>query len=265
MRWMLGGVAAMSVALFAGEFAPPAEGPVAFRRDQIPLNPDAMADLSRQLETMASGLDGTTATSRRGAAQMLALAMALDPANNKARELVAAYQQNRRNPAPDAAQLEANRARMRPYLAWLESPEAGRDGQALATCLKDVLPLTDPKLAQAPPDSKPNEAGAWDGWIPNISAYEPPKQDDSQKNPPGQGSGAKQRDLLLTHAQVLTLLWRKAGKDETAGWMLACAPLQMSTIKVGEPSKWQPPLAISIGPDEAGNLFAQVNLSLIHI
>ena len=83
---------AAATCLFAQKFAPPAEGPVAFRRDRIPLDAEAMAGLSRQLATLAEGLDFKTAANRRAAAQMLALAVTLDPANSKTRELIARFQ-----------------------------------------------------------------------------------------------------------------------------------------------------------------------------
>ena len=58
--------------LVAGNFAVPAEGPVAFRRDRLPLDAGTMAELSRQLVTLAEGLSAETAVNRRAAAQVLA-------------------------------------------------------------------------------------------------------------------------------------------------------------------------------------------------
>ena len=140
-----------AMTLVAGNFAPPAEGPVAFRRDRLPLDADTMATLSRQLVTLAQGLDAETAVNRRAAAQMLALATALDPGNGKAREVLAGFQNGSHPPAADAEQLEKSRERVWQDIAWLETPEAGGEGQALAACLADVLVVSDPKTPRPNP------------------------------------------------------------------------------------------------------------------
>ena len=44
----------MGFSAMAGPFAVPAEGPVAFRRDKIPLDADAMAGLSKQHKDVKS-------------------------------------------------------------------------------------------------------------------------------------------------------------------------------------------------------------------
>ena len=71
-----------------GNFALPAEGPVAFRRDRVPLDVDTMGKLSMQLVVLAKGVAGATPMERRGAAQMLAMAIALDPGNARARRVL---------------------------------------------------------------------------------------------------------------------------------------------------------------------------------
>lgn len=231
----------MGFAAMAGPFAVPAEGPVAFRRDKIPLDADALAGLSKQLQTLASSLDPETPADHRGAAQMLALALALDPGNAKAKDLVSEYQEGTHQPGGEADRLEKSRARIWQYIAWLETPEAGADGQALAACLKDVIIISDPKNPKAAAIRNAGEKGAWAGWVPAISAYEAKElaSEDTTEPPengnpdpmPTEGTPAA---LPLEKAQVYTLLWQSTGKGETAVWSLAPAPLQM-TAKLSQP------------------------------
>jgi len=257
---MLAGMGA--ALLLAGGFAPPAEGPVAFRRDQIPLDVDAMSGLSKQLESLARGLDPATARERRGAAQMLALALALNPANATARELVADYQKNRHQSAADAQQLAKLRSRIAPVLAWLETPEAGRHGHALAACLKDVLAMVDPQHPDA------DEKGVWAGWIPDLAAYETKtlsKQEDPKPQAPEGVSPAK-KEMPLSIAEVYTLLWQKVGHDESAHWALAVAPLQMAATQVAVEGEGSPlPFTLEIDPGQNGGLFTQTNAMLLKL
>ena len=275
MRWIVGLLAGMGVALGTGEFAPPAEGPVAFRRDKIPLDADTIKELSTQLESLARGLDAATAPSRRGAAQMLALALALDPINTKARDLLREYVEKRHQPAADAVQLETIRSRIASDVAWLETAAAGTDGQALAACLVDVLIISDPTHPFAEALREAGEKGAWDGWIPNISAFEPkvvtknPTPDD-----PGLRGGvpATKNEILLSKAVVYTMLWQKDEKDASANWTLALAPLQMTATKVARDVTGERPLSVLIGapvpPAVAGattppkDVFAPMNTAL---
>ena len=248
-------LAGMVAPLFAGIFLPPAEGPVPFRRDKIPLEADAMSELSMKLGLIARGFTAVKPAERRGAAQTLALAMALDPANAKARELLAAYQQGWHKASGDATLLEHARDRISYYVAWLETPEAGVDGQALAACLEDILLISDPNHPQA------DEEGKWAGWVPELSAYE--AQVAKNGNPPPPQGSAPKSQILLSKAEVHTMLWRKGTKDESSSWVLAPAPLQMTAIKTGEDSGWKPPLAIALGSAQDASAFTQTNTMLL--
>jgi hypothetical protein len=269
--WIALLLAGTGLSLDAAEFAPPAEGPVAFRRDRIPLDPDAMAGLSKSLETLARALNAETPADHRGAAQMLALALALDPANAKARELVTVYQEDRHKPDGDLEKLEKSRARIWQYIAWLETPEAGSQGQALAACLKDVIVISDPKNPKAGALREAGEKGAWAGWVPAISAYEPKAiatNEDPVKPSPETVPGAK-NGIPLESAQVHTMLWQMVGKGDTASWILAAAPLQMTAVKIeesedgGDEKHRKPqPFSISVGPDEAGAALGPMGASL---
>jgi hypothetical protein len=249
----------------AVEFLPPAEGPVAFRRDRLPLDPDQMSVLSGQLETLARGIEPKTAERSRGVAQMLALAMALDPGNGKARELLEGFRQGRHHPGGDDKQLERSRARIWQMIGWLESPDAGTEAAALAACLKDVMVIADPGNPRSPALREAGEQGAWAAWVPALTAYEPaigadePRKrvvpDDpfaapGDSNPPAGSagdSGSAGGLVMLEAARVWTLLWQRRGAEDAAVWTLGPAPLAMSaSVREPDESGQVPPFSIRI-------------------
>ena len=231
------------------------EGPIAFRRDKIPLDADTMASLSKQLETLAAAMDSSTAAGRRGVAQMLALATALDPSNASARELIAGFQNNIQ-PTPDNPdQVAKCQAKIWQYLGWLETSEAGDQGKALAACLADVIAVSEPKHPRSQALLAAGERGAWAGWIPSVSAYEAKSLAKIDEPVPATDPSAiKTPGITLTKAEVFTPLWQKTGKDEAAKWIIAPSPLQMAAQKIpdeaGKPAEFS--ITIRSAPDVGG-------------
>ena len=156
----------------AENFVAPAEGPVAFRRDKVPLNSERMVSLAKDLVTLAESQATHTAAERRGAAQMLALAIALNPANPRARELIGEFSKSAHPPHLNPKRLTTSREQIWQVLAWLETPAAGRQGQALAACLTDVIFASDPQHPQAEAWREAGERGAWTSWVEPVSAFE---------------------------------------------------------------------------------------------
>lgn len=234
-------------------FVPPAEGPVAFRRDRIPLDVDAMARLSRQLVVLARGVEAESATGMRAAAQMLAISTALDPANNEAREVMAQFQKAQHQPLKDAAALEKSRALVWQYLSWLETPAAGDQGQALAACLTDVIAVADPGHPKAKSIRGAAEVGAWSGWVPPLAAYESSAKASSEEmvaaEPPSAEPAPVTPGVLLSEAEVATPLWRPIPKSVPKEWVLAPCPLSMSA-EVVEPDGAPNPGTLAIGPQQ---------------
>ncbi len=216
-----------ATALLAGNFAVPAEGPVAFRRDKVPLDVETMAGLSRQLVTLAQALDADTAANRRAAAQMLALSTALDPGNAKAREVLADFENARHQPAADSEALEKSRARVWQYLGWLETAEAGDHGRALAACLADVIIVSDPQNPQAQALRGAGERGAWKGWIPKLAAYES-QTPEVTPDPSPTDIAATHSGILLAKASVFTPLWKRPAKTDLVTWTLVSGPVEMT-------------------------------------
>jgi hypothetical protein len=247
-------LAGLNLCAFAADFAPPAMGPVAFRRDQMPLAAWTMAGLSRHLDTIARALPGETAAERQAAARTLALAIALDPSNEEPRKLLELYQNGPRTPDADAARLAESQARIWQLIAWLETPEAGPQGQSLAFCLQDVMAVADPKHPRAAGLREAGEKGAWAGWVPDIRAYEAgqtvPNPDLGSTNtrtetPEAPSPGP---EILLPEAKVQTVFRQRAGGSQAAQWSYTLAPLQMRASRGKQDG--DPRFAISIGSED---------------
>ncbi len=204
MKWQASGALA-SFALIAlaavsrADFVPPAEGPVPFRRDKLPVDVDTMTTLSREVLSLTAADMEKGPARLRAWAQMTALALALDPANRQARETLEQLQQGGR-PESGENGRELDRALSRAWQvhAWLDSPEAGADAQALAACLADVLSVADPKNPKSEDHLRAGETGSWKGWVapedafksknakPDKTALETPADPDKEK---GHGKG----------------------------------------------------------------------------
>lgn len=243
-------VSCMLVSLCAADFAMPESGPVAFRRDRVPLSAGTMAGLSRNLEVLARGLAGQTAAERQAAARMLALAMVLDPANARARELLAAYRNGSHKHRADPALVNRSHARIWQIITWLESPDAGTHGNALADCIKDVMVISDSKHPRAVALHEAGEQGAWTGWVHEIEAYERRETAARHTEEPIHSAEVVAGDagILLEMARVSTVMWQVTGNDRSAAWVLAPASLRMAAKKID--GRGEPRFSIVIGSDE---------------
>jgi len=251
-RLLAGLLAAMACAASHGEFAMPAEGPVAFRRDRVPLDADTMSGLSKNLTLLARTHPMATPADRRAIAQQLALAQALDPGNAAGRELMAACRDGGHTPQEDAAGRERSLTKIRQLAGWLGLPEAGGHGQALAACLEDILAAAGSGQTAA----AFKETGAWAGWVPELAAYEPRPEAPEVENPiPPPGGNAKPAPGMAS-ARIGMLAWKKSGEDSKSTWSPATATLQMAADPAEDPNA---PFTIRIFPvDEARQQSARV-------
>ena len=243
--------------LLAGPFAAPAEGPVAFRRDRLPVDVDTQLDLSKQLCTLAQGQGGEHAEDRRRVAQMLALALALEPGNSAARRLLETFAKSVPKPGGEAKQLEAARARAWQIFGWLGTAGAGADESALAACLGDVMAGADPQNPRAEELRKLGEQGAWDHWIEPLAAFQQSetvtKSDPTEKNRvrvPDDKSPAKS-PILRAAAVVSTPLWTV---DKASGsTVMRAVPIHMAAKLKDGPAKAEPmSVALAAGPAAPG-------------
>ena len=206
MRWLVFALVA-SLAVVRADFVAPAEGPVPFRRDKLPVDVDTIGALSRQVTVLTRARLPEDASGLRAAAQMTALALALDPANRQARDLIEEMKAGGRPVPADEKELQRSRSRAWQILAWLEMPEAGPHGQALAACLADVLVLADPDHPKAKAYREKGEQGAWKDWVAPESAFrkkeappepEPEPMEEEEDAPPA---------VMLAESSTPAPLW----------------------------------------------------------
>lgn len=204
------GLALASAALASGPFVAPAEGPVPFRRDRLPLDVDTMNGLSRHILLMTKKLTMESTLERRTAAQAIALALALDPTNRDARDLAAQLVEERTPTAPEDAEVESSRAKVWQLHGWLESSESGQDGQALGGCLTDVMSVLDPSHPKSQAHHGKGDSGEWTGWVPVLASFDEPekvKTPDPELVEPTNPLDPVTPELRRTEAVVSTPLW----------------------------------------------------------
>jgi hypothetical protein len=231
-----------STGLALGEFVGPAEGPVPFRRDRLPIDTDAMRDLSREVFGLAGGIKPTTPKSQRDLAQVLALALALDPANRAARSLLNQLQDSGggTDTAGTSEGAEEARAKLQEMNSWLSDVEAGDDANSLALCILDVIST-----------SAEGERGKWSGWIPDLASYQPKKKEPEVKPTPPvapeKSPAAEIKPTPLATAEVF-LPVRKSAKE---------AAIQLVSLKMkgttGNPGDGP---ALRLAGDKGGKLAA---------
>jgi hypothetical protein len=184
-------------------FASPFDVPPPFRRDRLPLETTAMSNLSHGLSAVARARKPTTPESYRNIAKLLALALGLDPGNPVARKTIEALSTNQALENKRDIDTRALTKMIQNHINWLQSPEAGPDGNLLATCLIDAWPYA----ASNRPDQ---ESPIWDGWIPALASYEaavletPPPIPDTDADPAvrlAEGS----IDTMLAKPEILWL------------------------------------------------------------
>ena len=226
--------------LLAAPFVPPAEGVVAFRRDRLPLDVDALQELSQQLGEVAKGQGGKTAADRRTVAQLVALALAVQPNNGEARKFSEQFAKGEQQAKGEPKHLAATCTRIWHTLTWLESPAAGADGQALAACLGDVMAVADPKHPRALELQKKGEHGAWANWVKPLEAFQDPAPvairppDEPPEEPPADKPESAPATIRLPKARVSTVLLTTVAK---AGGNTAMRPLPiLIEAKLQEPT-----------------------------
>ena len=206
----------------AAEFVPPAEGPVPFRRDKLPLDVDTMTGLSRQLMTFTGAGVADDPGELRALAQVTALALALDPANQEARDLIAKLKSGRAAELAEKQQLERAKNRAWQVMGWLEMPEAGADGQALAACLGDVLVVVDPDHPRSKRRTA-GEQGAWTGWVAEELAFRPKEKEPVMEDPvtPPVEPEEETKALALGEVSGWMPLWSidKLGLEKALEWV----------------------------------------------
>ncbi len=232
---------AMATVAHAAPFVAPAEENPPFRRDLLPVDTDSMVTLSEDLALLSHGIPLKSAAARRAAAQSLALALALDPANSSARDTISALEAEKIPAKAKPARLTTAKARLWQIHAWLAAPEAGTDGQLLADLIGDTASVLDPSNPTAVALRESPEKGRWDDWVAPLSAFEEealakngtdPFEDIEPDMPaPGQTPAAGKPAILLNSAALTTVL--HVFDKESGAWFLRPATVEMTASNEG--------------------------------
>lgn len=219
MKVLIGWIALVcnTVAIAAGPFVGPKDGPSAFRRDRIPLEIDHMRRLSNSLTLMATTVSLEQAENRRLAAQCLALALACEPSNRDARELVRALENENFIPRrhSDLGNALAHGAAI---VAWLDQEAAGPDAIKLAAYLKDVVSRVGKKEPRYRELGITGMLGDWNNLVPSLNSYldEDSPDPDLKDDNPGSNFPTEPNngDFQLAHdkAEITIPMWYPAIK-----------------------------------------------------
>ena len=196
----------------APPFVPPAEVLPPFRRDRLPVDTDAMVSLSQTMALLSQCASLDDASGRRAAAQALALAIALDPGNSSARDILSSITGGGGLHAPDPERLARAKTHAWKFNGWLTTPQAGKDGNLLADLLGDAVAALDPGHPDAADLLKSPERGKWDGWVASLASFEGKKvarlgkPEGNASKPQPTKPEPKPAGISLTKASVRTVL-----------------------------------------------------------
>jgi hypothetical protein len=155
-----------------------------------------MTDLSRCMRTLASHMP------KEEAARAQALATALDPENEMAVRYFGEVSLEPDVQDPLAETAEACVKRIGPMVTWLEQAAAGKDGNRLAACLKDMIAATAPGQLRVA-DFK----GDWTDWLPPTTSGDGPNGGRKIKgDEPSDGASPEKFQIRLAEAQIETVL-----------------------------------------------------------
>ena len=209
----------------------PDPAPILFPRDQIPIDTDTMRELSAHLTNIATREPDGTPEQTRATAQLLALAIRLNPANRSALETDKSL---RAGHAVDAFRGDINQPLRQAWgiADWLLDPDAGAGGKALGSLIVDALAVVNPRNPLAKLHDPEGEPERWKQVLPSLEAYrripeqEPPPQPVAPPPPP-----VERPPILLGRATTKTPLFLLDGDRRRS---LRIVPLSM---KVMEPPK----------------------------
>lgn len=158
-------VAVIAGPTMAARYIKPKADVELFQLEKILLQVHHMKELSGHLVVLACREQSHSPADRRATAQLLALAMRLDPTNQDARATNRAFAQGSQPEASREKQVLKSQARVVFFQRWLSQPEAGDEANLLATYLMDATRVLRPDaLNQA-------DAANWSGILPALPQY----------------------------------------------------------------------------------------------
>lgn len=235
----------------AAAFVAPNEGGCTLRVDRIPLDMDTMSDLSEGLAVIVKApVEGSLARHHRASAQALAIALALDPANDSVRKTLASFTAGKNQDTPTPESLIQARALAWQLQGWLSTEEAGNDGRLLADLMGDSLRYLDPSHPSAEALGKSEEVGNWKGWVAGLDSFKQDSKNDSLQKPEEndfdpfedleekmpekqeEPSSSESLPIQLTEASVATFVFEENKKE--GGYTVSPVTVSMEARKADE-------------------------------
>jgi hypothetical protein len=173
---------AMASPANAARYVKPKDVVELFPLEKIPLQVHHMKELSRHLVIISRRGQDNSPVQLRATAQLLALAMSLDPTNQDAREINRTRAQGKQPESSPEADVLKSKARIQFFHRWLSHPDAGADANLLATLLTDSTKVLDPDTL------KNTDIANWSGVLPPLRQYtstppaKPPQLPGKQNN-----------------------------------------------------------------------------------
>ncbi len=218
--------------LAANVYVSPAPAAALFRRDKIPIDTDTMRELSRHLTDLARREIARDPDQLRATAQLLAIAVRLDPANRPAREIDRALRE-KQTVDPFDGDINAPLRQAWGIAEWLVAPEAGKPGARLGHQIIDALAVINPRNPAAKLRDPAGEAIRWQNVVPPLAAYRrSPNPEKAPAPPPPEPPPVKRPPLLLRQASTQTPLFLY---DKDLRRHLRIVPLRMQIEELNQP------------------------------
>ncbi|MFN5578229.1 MAG: hypothetical protein ACK49X_01285, partial [Akkermansiaceae bacterium] len=190
-----------------------------------------------QITTITSASPYETAEHRRAVVKALALALALNPKNESAKNILDRLIEGEKPSFADKGKLDYDKRQAWNSLEWLSSPEAGQDGNVLAAMLGETLANIFPTDSLASSYLAKPEHPGWNGWVAELANFkkeptkkEDPKVDDKKEEiavtpPKVLPKYDPTKGVVMDMAKLSTVL-RIYDKDKSL-WLHKVVPLQM--------------------------------------
>lgn len=163
-----------SMPLMAVTYHEPGSQEILIRTDKLPIDPDTMRWLSKQLTVIAERENSGTAEQLRANAQLIALAKRLDNGNKGADALNKQLLEGEKFNPKSSDDVAKATSRVWSLTKFLSSKSAGEEANALAAYIMDAMSVVDPKHP-ALADYQPS-AERWANTVANLDKFkEEPK------------------------------------------------------------------------------------------
>lgn len=197
---------------------------ILFPRDQIPIDTDTMRELSRHLTDLAIRPTDDTPEQARATAQLLALAIRLDPANRPALDTDKSLRAGKQV-GPFEGDIDQPLRQAWGIADWLVDPASGTGGKTLGRLIIDALAVINPRSPLAKLHDPEGEPARWNKVVPALNAYQkapdPTPSPEAAIPPP---PPVKRSPILLRQGVARTPLFLY---DDSLRRILRIAPLEM--------------------------------------